>query len=237
MVSVVCHLVAFNITTIGILFIAEQISTKMPPKLFLQWNNVPKLDNISSPSSPHKLHSRTQNGKVVHDSPATVVTSIKRSKTSYAWPYILKDSGQRTAKCVARMRLQQEAQDLDFLSPKRLRGGKEAKVKVKTHKRRSPQVERRKQSRTDDDLRWFKSMSNYTAEGRHRSLPPSTSKVALKELSIPIRKIPVHVKKKKMDDSDASSSCSSIDCSEQRSGSVLLPSPLNDFHSMAYVIH
>lgn len=188
----------------------------MPPRLFLQWNNIPELDPTPSPSSPHKLHCRTHNGKVEYSSPATVVACVKSPPGGYTWPYILKNSEQRTAKCVARMRLQ-ETQDLDhIIGPKR---GKEV-GKVRNKKNRSQaranssMSGRKKQShlKDDNDLQWFESI-NHEREGRKtRSLSPRC-KVALKELSIPLLKVPVRVKKRNPGDHDRSTSTSSSRCS------------------------
>ena len=220
-------------------FTANEISTKMPPRLFLQWNNIPELDAISSPSSPHKLHSRTHNGKVEYSSPATVVACVKSPPGGYTWPYILKNnSDQRTAKCVARMRIQ-ETQDLDhIINPKK---GKEVgKVRSKRGKNQpqasSPVTQRRKRPRVidDNDLQWFESINYDRGRRKTRSLSPH-SKVALKELSIPLFRIPVRIKKRKMEESDhsaSSSRCSTVDSVSEQSSS-LLSLPLDN--SLAYV--
>ena len=214
----------------------------MPPRLFLQWNNIPELDAIPSPSSPHKLHSRTHNGKVEHSSSATVVTCVNSPPGDYTWPYILKNPEQRTAKCVARMKLQ-EGQDLDHAAgPKR---GKEiGKVRNKKRGNRarvnSPMSGgRKKRSHVNDgnDLQWFESINHDRGGRKVRSLSPRC-KVALKELSIPLKKIPVGVKRKLREydrsatSSTGSSRCSTVDSLLEQS-SRLSSSPLSD--GLAYI--
>ena len=213
---------------------ARDISAKMPSRLFLQWNNIPELEAIPSPSSPHKLHSRTLNGKVEHSSPATVVACVSSPPGGYTWPYILKNSEQRTAKCVARMRLQ-ESQDLDHINgPKRGREvSKTRNKKNRTQSRaNSPMSGRKKRSRMKDDidLQWFESISHDRGGRKTRSLSPHC-KVALKELSIPLMKIPVHVRKRTVGQCDRSTTASSR-CSTEQS-SRLSSSPLSN--SLAYV--
>ena len=230
-------------TNTWFVFTAKEISAKMPPRLFLQWNNIPELDAIPSPSSPHKLHSRTHNGKVEYSSPATVVACVNSPPGGYTWPYILKNSEQRTAKCVARMRLQ-ETQDLDHLiGPKRGKEvGKVRNKKSRTQSRaNSPMSGRKKRShvKDDNDLQWFESINHDDrGERKTRSLSPRC-KVALKELSIPLLKIPVRVKKRKLGDCDrgagsstSSSRCSTVDSLMEQSFR-LSSSPLSN--SLAYV--
>ena len=209
---------------------------------------MPQLDGFPSPSSPHKLHSRTQIGKVEKNcSPATVVASVVHPPDTYSWPYILKggNNGQRTAKCVARMKLQ-EKQDTDhFASRNRQQRRKEAKARTKKTKnlqRRSLVSERRKrESPLSNDLDWFGGRD----KRRPRSLPPlsTIAKFPLKKLSIPINRIPVRVRKKKGDSDipfDArsrSSSYTTVDSpTEPSSTSRTSSSPLNNIHSMAYAI-
>ena len=209
----------------------------MPPRLFLQWNSIPELDTAPSPSSPHKLHSRTHNGKVEYSSPATVVACVKSPPGRYTWPYVLKNSKQRTAKSVARMRLR-ETQDLDhIISPKKGKeGGKVRNKKSRIQARaNSPVSGRKKRShvKDDNDLQWFESI-NHEREGRKvRSLSPRC-KVALKELSIPLLKIPVPIKNRKLGDHDRSTStsnnrCSTVDSLTEQS------SRLSSSPSLAYV--
>ncbi len=214
----------------------------MPPRLFLQWNNVPELDAIPSPSSPHKLHSRTHNGKVEHTSPATVVACVNSPPGSYTWPYILKNSEQRTAKCVARRRLQ-ESQELNhIIGPKRGKeGGKVRSKKSRTQSRANSSMSGRKKRshivmKDDiDDLEWFESINHDRGGRKIRSLSPRC-KVALKELSIPLMKIPVHaVKERKLGQcaslSAGSSTSSSRSSTEQSSRLSSLPLS----NSLAYV--
>lgn len=215
-------------------FTAQQISTKMPASIFLHWNSVPDLNSTPSPSpsSPHKLHSRTQNGKVEENvSPASVVASVDQTSGTYSWPYLLKPANQRSAKYAARMKLKErlEVQDANPRSHQRKRNEVSSQAKKpKGRKRSSLGVGRTKTKRppVEDSFCWFE----YTKR-RPRSLPPLSpiSKFALKELSIPIQRIPVRIRKKMTDNSatrSSSISSSTVDSSTELSSRSSV-SPLN----------
>lgn len=199
----------------------------MPPGLFLHWNNVPELDPVPSPSSPHKLHSRTLNGKVQHSSPPTVVACVKSPSGHYTWPYILKNSEQRTAKSVARMKLQETYEMNHTVGPKRGKEvgkvrNKKSRIQARTNNLPIPGG-RKKQShaKDDNDLQWFESINHDKGgERKTRSLSPRC-KVALKKLSIPLVKVPVRDRKKELDhgagSSTGSSRCSTADNFMERS--------------------
>lgn len=228
----------------------------MPPNLFLHWNSVPQLDSTLSPSSPHKLHSRTIGGKVVENgSPAMVEATLDQPTETYTWPYVMKSSEQRTAKCVARMKLKRQTNNNDNCITPRSRNEKRKECKTRTtkaatRKRSSPAIGGRGESRAKlkDRLDWFEHDGK-----RPRSLPPLSnfsSKFSLKKLSIPICRIPVRVKKKKIDNVETASSSSggslslSIECSPSASSFVectlsppLSPPRLNDFYNTACAMH
>ena len=220
----------------------------MPPNIFLQWNSVPVSNSISFPSLPHKLHSRTHNGKVEErSSPATVVTSVNQPSDAYTWPYILKPVDQRSAKCLARIKLKEKLEAQHINPRNSQRKGKEVVSqgkKPKSRKRSSLGVGRTRRKRSpstvEDELRWFDDID--CARRRHRSLPPlaPTSKFTLKELTIPIQRVPVRVRKKQAqchgnDARCGSVSSSTLDSSPEPS-SRLSASPLNNLHSKDYVI-
>ena len=219
----------------------------MPSNIFLQWNSVPVSNTLPSPSSPHKLHSRTQNGKVEErSSPATVVASVTQPPDAYTWPYILKPVDQRSAKCLARLRLK-ERLEVEHMNPRNSQ--QKGKVvsrakKPKSQKRSSLGVGRTRIKRSPgtvkDELRWFDDIN--CARRRHRSLPPvfPTTKLTLKELTIPIQKVPVRVRKKQAqshgNDARSSSVSSSTLGSSPEPSSRLSASPLNNLHSKDYSI-
>lgn len=217
------------------IFTAKKISSEMPSNLFLNWNSVPSLDQLTSPSSPKRLYHRTQNGKVDHCPPPMVVESMDHPQESYSWPYVLKSSsGQRAAKCIARMRIQEKQVVSDQVKRQK---GKETKPKAKKPKRQRRRtiafVEKGKPS--SDDIKWFDGI-----EKRPSSLSPARSlstKITLKELTIPVlQKVPPRVRKKLLNGREASTSSdsgSSVDSDCRRSHSMF---PLmNNIHSKSHV--
>ena len=196
----------------------------MPPNLFLHWNSVSEVDRSNSASSSLKfIHSRTQNGKVVRGAPATVVAS-EYPPNEYAWPYILKPSEQRTAKCVARMKLQEKLDSMNKCTEVK----SQARKQTSKGRRNSPKPRQSKcLPASDGTIQWFDGIK-CSAEQRTRSLPPLVNKIALKRLSIRMRRIPVRIRKKRASDADElrsrSSSCSTTDSSLDLS----LSSPLDN---------
>lgn len=190
-------------------FTAEEIATKMPPRLLLKWNNVPIATQCQTRSSPHVLlHGRIQNDKVEYSSPETVVVSGNSPHGYYSWPYALLNSQQRTAKCVAHRKIQ-EIQDLDHRAcPKSdtfTKVGKVRKKKVRGRSLANSPVTGKKEQlhvKSGTDLRLVERKGRKTYSSRH-------CLVALKELSIPLDKVPFHVKKRNLENSDQSASSSS----------------------------
>ena len=196
----------------------------MPTNLFLHWNSIPKVDLITSPSSPHKLHSRTRNGKVTHSHPATVIASEYQQKSPehYTWPYELppfKQGNVRTAKCLAKLKLK-ESVDSEYGN--RSRGTKSQTVKGGGKSRRMSIPGPHKRSPVNN------ARSIDHSYRRPMSLPPFSKKIAMKRLSIQMNRVPVRVKKKGASDIDALSSSSGSSCSTVDSAIDLsLSLPLN----------